>query len=200
MVKAGPSERTTWVWFLHDNEIFGSPSAILHGTEPVSGLTCTLLYCRAPWIFSSQISLVTILLWQGLNSGPEARTQPNVQAWIVKIKEKTKASQETFPTLIPQNVTRAEALLPKQAGCSNCSLPGNFLCLCLPVWAPAVWPAKAVPERGPKSSPIDFAVKIFNCLLERDCQLTCRGLNMDSNLNSIAWPSCKGFICSEIPE
>ena len=34
-----------------------------------------------------------------------------------------------------------------------------------------------------------------------DCQMTGRGLNLDSNLNSAAWPTgSKGFICSEIPE
>ena len=34
-----------------------------------------------------------------------------------------------------------------------------------------------------------------------DCQMTSRGLNLDSNLNSSAWPTgCKGFICSETPE
>ena len=35
--------------------------------------------------------------------------------------------------------------------------------------------------------------------LWRDCQMTGRGSNLDSNLNSAAWPtSCKGFIASEI--
>ena len=34
-----------------------------------------------------------------------------------------------------------------------------------------------------------------------DCQMTYKGSNLGSNLNSAAWPrSCKGFICSEIPE
>ena len=33
-----------------------------------------------------------------------------------------------------------------------------------------------------------------------DCQMTDRGLNLDSNLNSAALlTSCKGFICSEVP-
>ena len=35
--------------------------------------------------------------------------------------------------------------------------------------------------------------------LQRDCQMTCRGSNLDSNLNCAAWPtSCKGFIASKI--
>ena len=37
---------------------------------------------------------------------------------------------------------------------------GNVLCLCLPVRT-----AQAVPERGPKSSAIDFAFKTLDCLL-----------------------------------
>ena len=42
------------------------------------------------------------------------------------------------------------------------------------------------------SSEIDFG---------RDCQMTSSSLNLDLNLNSAAWQtSCKGFICSKIPE
>ena len=34
-----------------------------------------------------------------------------------------------------------------------------------------------------------------------DCQMICRGSNLESNLNSAAWPtSCNGFICSKKPE
>ena len=44
---------------------------------------------------------------------------------------------------------------------SDCRRLGNALCLCSPVR-----PAQAVPERGPKSLAIDFAVKSFDCLLE----------------------------------
>ena len=37
--------------------------------------------------------------------------------------------------------------------------------------------------------------------LQRDCQMTGRGSNLDSNLNSAAWSTgCKGFICSEAPK
>ena len=44
---------------------------------------------------------------------------------------------------------------------SDCRRLGNALCLCSPVR-----PAQAVPERGPKSLAIDFAVKSSDCLLE----------------------------------
>ena len=43
----------------------------------------------------------------------------------------------------------------------DCCLLGNALCLCSPVR-----PAHAVPERGPKSSAIDFSVKNFDYLME----------------------------------
>ena len=34
-----------------------------------------------------------------------------------------------------------------------------------------------------------------------DCQMTGRGSNLDSNLNSAAWPTgCKGLICSKVPK
>ena len=34
-----------------------------------------------------------------------------------------------------------------------------------------------------------------------DCQMASRGLNLDSNLKSAAWPKgCKGFICSKVPK
>ena len=34
-----------------------------------------------------------------------------------------------------------------------------------------------------------------------DCQIIGRGSNLDSNVNSAAWPmGCRGFICSETPE
>ena len=44
---------------------------------------------------------------------------------------------------------------------SDCRELGNALCLCSPVL-----PAQALPERAPKSSPIDFAIKSFDCLHE----------------------------------
>ena len=44
---------------------------------------------------------------------------------------------------------------------SDCRLLGNALCLCS-----LVQPAQAVPDRVPKISDIDFAVKSFDCLLE----------------------------------
>ena len=50
-------------------ETFCCPSAILHGTEPVSALTSALLHCCTLSIsFLSWISLVAILHWQGFNS------------------------------------------------------------------------------------------------------------------------------------
>ena len=34
-----------------------------------------------------------------------------------------------------------------------------------------------------------------------DCQMTSRGSNMDSNLNSVAWPmGCRAFICPKVPK
>ena len=44
---------------------------------------------------------------------------------------------------------------------SNCSRIANVMCLCTPFQ-----PTKAVPQLGPKSLAIDFAVKSFDCLLE----------------------------------
>ena len=79
---------------------------------------------------------------------------------------------------------------------SDCRRLGNALCLCWPVR-----PAQAVPESGPKSLAVDLPSKpsiTFWNSLWRDCQMTCRGLNFDLDLNSAAWPmSCKGFIASE---
>ena len=44
---------------------------------------------------------------------------------------------------------------------SDCSRLGSALCFFSPVRT-----AEAVPERGPKGSAIEFAVKSFDCLLE----------------------------------
>ena len=43
----------TWVWFPQGAETLYLPLAILHGTEPVSTLTCALLYCCSLYIFLS---------------------------------------------------------------------------------------------------------------------------------------------------
>ena len=80
---------------------------------------------------------------------------------------------------------------------SDCRLLENALCLCLPVR-----PAQAEPESGPKSLAVDLPSKpsiTFWNSLRRDCQMTCRGSNLDPKLNCATWPmSCKGFIASEI--
>ena len=81
---------------------------------------------------------------------------------------------------------------------SDCSRIGNALCLCSPVR-----PAQAVPERGLKSLAIDFALKIFDCLLKWPSGeiARCKGSNLDSNLNTAAWiTGCKSFICSDVPK
>ena len=44
---------------------------------------------------------------------------------------------------------------------SDCSWLRNAMCLCFPIW-----PAQDVQEGCPKSLAIDFAVKIFDCILE----------------------------------
>ena len=88
---------------------------------------------------------------------------------------------------------------------ASLSLPAaTFLCLSSPIW-----PAQAVPERGPKSSANDDGHWFCRQNLQlssgiafgSDCQMIGRGSNLDSNLNSAAWPTgCRGFTCSEIPK
>ena len=83
------------------------------------------------------------------------------------------------------------------AALSDCCRLGNALYLCSPVR-----PAQAKQESGPKSLAVDLpskpSITSWNSL-QRDRQMTGRGSNLDSNLNSAAWPtSCKGFIASEI--
>ena len=87
---------------------------------------------------------------------------------------------------------------------SDCCLLANTLCLWLPVW----------PAQGPKLcwSAAQELCHWFcsqNLMLQlssgiafvSDWQMTDRGLNLDSTLNSAAWPTCcKGSICSEVPE
>ena len=64
----------TSVWFQQGAETLCSPSAILHGTEPVSALTHELLYSYALYIFFTWISSVIIWRWQGFNSEDEHPT------------------------------------------------------------------------------------------------------------------------------
>ena len=60
------------------------------------------------------------------------------------------------------------------------------LCLCA---TPRAWPLILPPKPS---------ITFWNSL-RRDCQMICRGSNLNSNLNSAAWPtSCKDFISSEI--
>ena len=110
-------------------------------------------------------------------------------------------STKTFFTLRQVNITKVAALLPKVpqwAGrCQQRLQPTS-------TWKHSVFVltcqtsqlGKSVQEHGPKSSAIDFAVKILDWLEKlRYCHMTGRGLNLDSNFkNSAAWPtSCEGF-------
>ena len=57
---------------------------------------------------------------------------------------------------------------------------------------------RAAQRAWPLILPSKTSIVFWNSL-RRDCQMTCRGSNLDSNLNCAAWPtSCKGFIASEI--
>ena len=57
---------------------------------------------------------------------------------------------------------------------------------------------RAAPTAWPLILPPNPLITFWNSL-RRDCQMTCRGSNLDSNLNCAAWPtSCKVFIASEI--
>ena len=68
--------------------------------------------------------------------------------------------------------------------------------------ATSVQPAQAVPGAAHRTRPLILQSKTsitFWNSLRRDCQMTGRGSNLDSNLNSAAWPiSCYCFIASEI--
>ena len=77
------------------------------------------------------------------------------------------------------------------AACSDCQYP---------VFVLASLPAQAVAERCPKSLANNFAVKSFDSLVDlnsfrewlaliaRQLAQVGRGLNLDSNLNIVAWP------------
>ena len=57
---------------------------------------------------------------------------------------------------------------------------------------------RAAPRAWPLILPSKPSIVFWNSL-QRNCHMTGRGSNLDSNLNSAAWPtSCKGFIASEI--
>ena len=61
--------------------------------------------------------------------------------------------------------------------------------------------AGALPqELGHWFCPLNF--RLFSGIaFGSDCQVTCRGSNLDSNLKLAAWPTgCRGFISSEVPK
>ena len=71
-------------------------------------------------------------------------------------------------------------------------------CVCTRPSDPRKQSRRAAPRAWPLILPSKPSITFWNSL-RRDCQMTGRGLNLDSNLNCAAWPtSCKGFIASEI--
>ena len=81
----------------------------------------------------------------------------------------------------------------------------NFFCPILENFCPLF---KHFAQMGicPKGLSIDFAVKRFDWkqwlsygkVCESDCHMTSRSSNLDSNLNSAAWPTGYiGFVCSK---
>ena len=104
-----------------------------------------------------------------------------------------KLSQCFWPSKLAQ--TKSVSSSEPAAASSNCRWLGNILCLCLTVRpAPSDHPRpQAVPKRCPKRS----AILGSGISSRSDCQMTCRGSNLDSNLNPTALPTTsKGFICS----
>ena len=75
------------------------------------------------------------------------------------------------------------------------------ICLCLPCVCACQsdlhkQSLRAAPRAWQLILPSKPSITFWNSL-QKDCQMTCRGLNLDSNLNCAAWPtSCKGFIAS----
>ena len=122
---------------------------------------------------------------------------PEKRKWLVAARNLQ--SIETLLTLELSQYRKSGSMFSSSepvAASSDCHWLGNALCLCSPVL-----PWQAEPEGCPKSLAVDFALNsiTFWNSLQRDCQMTGRGSNLDSNLNSAAWPtSCKGFIASEI--
>ena len=62
--------------------------------------------------------------------------------------------------------------------------------------------AQAVP--APRALPLDLHLNLrlsSRIAFWSDCQMTGKGLNLNSNWNSATWPTgCNGFVCSEIPK
>ena len=70
-------------------------------------------------------------------------------------------------------------------------------CVCARPSDPRKQSQRAAPRAWPLILPSKPSMTFWNSLW-RDCQMTCRGSNLDSNLNCAAWStSCKGFISSE---
>ena len=71
-------------------------------------------------------------------------------------------------------------------------------CVCARPSDPRKQSRRAAPRAWLLILPSKPSITFWNSL-RRDCQMTCRGSNLDSNLNCAAWPtSCKVFIASEI--
>ena len=71
-------------------------------------------------------------------------------------------------------------------------------CVCARPSDPRKQSRRAAPRAWPLILPSKPSITFWNSL-RRDCQMTCRGSNLDPNLNSAAWPtSCKDLIASEI--
>ena len=81
-----------------------------------------------------------------------------------------------------------------QATSANSKTP----CVCARLSDPHKQSQRAVQRAWQLILPSKPSIAFWNSLW-KDCQMTCRGSNLDSNLNSAAWPtSCKGFIAYEI--
>ena len=71
-------------------------------------------------------------------------------------------------------------------------------CVCARQSDPCKQSRRATPRAWQLILPSKSSITLWNSL-QSYCQMTCRGLNLDSNLKSADWPtSCKGFIASEI--
>ena len=97
-------------------------------------------------------------------------------------------------------ITRVVACFPQ----ASLSLPAataadsKMPCVCARQSYRSKQSQRAAPRALPSILPSKPSIAFWNSL-QRDCQMTGRGLNLDSNLNCAAWPtSCKGFIASEI--
>ena len=70
-------------------------------------------------------------------------------------------------------------------------------CVCARPSDPRKQSWRVAPRAWPLILPSKPSIAFWNSLW-RDCQMTGRGSNLDSNLNSAAWPmSCQGFIASK---